>query len=69
MVFPMLFINPGTDQVRLDVLRESTIARDTQTKLDGDAGGAFSQPVGAVPVFVVKLHEPPVGVAGAVAES
>jgi hypothetical protein len=50
-------------------VRESTTAIETQTKLVGLAGGAFNQPDGAVPVFVVKLQEPPVGVAGAVAES
>jgi hypothetical protein len=66
---PEAAIKPGTDQVKAAVLRESTIAIDTQIKLEGEAGGAFNQPVGAVPVFVVKLQDPPVGVAGAVAES
>jgi uncharacterized protein YndB with AHSA1/START domain len=32
-------------------------------------GGVFDQPVGGVPVFVVKLQDPPVGVAGTVADS
>jgi hypothetical protein len=51
------------------VLRESTTAIDTHTRFVGLGGGEATQPVGVVPVLVEKLQEPPVGVAGAVAES
>jgi hypothetical protein len=50
-------------------LRLLTIAIENQTVLVGFVGGAVVQPVGAVPVLVRKFHEPPVGVAGAVADS
>ena len=60
---------PGVDQVIVlpDLLL--TIAQDTQTKLAGAAGTFKDQPVGGVPVLVLKFQEPPVGVAGAVAET
>jgi hypothetical protein len=66
---PEPVIKPGTDQVRVAALRESTTAIETQTWLTGDGGGDITQPLGAVPVLFEKDQEPPVGVAGAVAES
>jgi hypothetical protein len=50
-------------------LRELTIAIEAQTLLVGVTGGIVVQPEGAVPTFVRKFHDPPVGVAGAVADS
>jgi hypothetical protein len=46
-----------------------TIEIQNQTVFVGFVGGAVVQPVGGTPIFVVKFHEPPVGVAGAVADS
>jgi hypothetical protein len=60
---------PGVDQANADVVLELTRAIETQTGFAGDVGGVFDQPVGGVPTFVVKLHEPPVGVDGAVTDS
>jgi hypothetical protein len=60
---------PGTDQVKVAVDLELTNAIETQTLLVGEAGGVLDQPAGGVPTLVTKLHDPPVGVAGAVAES
>ena len=59
---------PGVDQANADVVLELTRAIETQTGFAGDVGGVFDQPAGGVPTFVVKLHEPPVGVDGAVAD-
>jgi hypothetical protein len=39
------------------------------TGLTGLGGATKDQPDGGVPVLVVKFHEPPVGVAGKVADS
>jgi hypothetical protein len=60
---------PGTDQVKVAVDLELTNAIETHTLLVGEAGGVLDQPVGGVPTLVVKLQEPPVGVAGVDAES
>jgi len=60
---------PGTDQVKVAVDLELTNAIETQTLLVGEAGGVLDHPVGGVPTLVTKLHDPPVGVAGVVAES
>jgi len=60
---------PGTDQVSVDVDLELTNAIEAHTFKVGAAGGTLDQPVGGVPTLVVKLHDPPVGVAGAVADS
>jgi hypothetical protein len=51
------------------VLREFTSEIENQTVFVGFVGGAFVHPVGGVPTFVAKFQEPPVGVAGAVADS
>jgi hypothetical protein len=62
---PLEYANcPGVDQVRVAGVFELTTAIDTQTMFVGLVGGLAVQPVGAVPLFVVKLHDPPVGVAG-----
>jgi hypothetical protein len=45
------------------------MAIENQTVFVGFVGGAVVQPVGGTPTFVVKFQEPPVGVAGAVADS
>jgi len=55
---------PGVDQTKAFVFFEFTFAIETQTSVDGLTGGSDDQPVGAVPELVVKLQEPPVGVAG-----
>jgi hypothetical protein len=68
-VGPNLTKGAGTVQTKAAVLRLLTIAIENQTVLVGFVGGAVVQPVGGVPVFVRKFHEPPVGVAGAVADS
>jgi hypothetical protein len=59
----------GVDQVKLALDRELTIAIEAQTMFVGFAGGMVDHPVGSVPTLVVKSHDPPVGVAGAVAAS
>jgi hypothetical protein len=43
------------------------MAKEDQIRFVGAGGGFDDQPVGAVPVLVEKLQDPPVGVAGAVA--
>jgi hypothetical protein len=68
-VGPDLIKGAGTVQINAAVLRLLTIAIENQTVFVGFVGGAVVQPVGGVPTFVVKFHEPPVGVAGAVADS
>ena len=60
---------PGVDHVKVAVDLELTNAIDTHTLVVGATGGSLVHPVGAVPLLVVKLQEPPVGVAGAVAET
>jgi hypothetical protein len=45
------------------------MAIENQTVFVGFVGGAVVHPAGGTPTFVVKFHEPPVGVAGAVADS
>jgi len=60
---------PGVDQTRAVLLLELTRAIDTHIWFVGAIGGCSVQPVGAVPVLVTKLQEPPVGVAGCVADS
>jgi hypothetical protein len=56
----------GAVQTRAAVLRLFTNEIQNQTVVDGFVGGATNHPAGGVPTFVVKFHEPPVGVAGAV---
>jgi hypothetical protein len=51
------------------VERELTIEIQAQTTFVGFVGGAVVHPAGGTPTLVVKFHEPPVGVAGAVADS
>jgi len=59
----------GVDQVNAELERELTIAIDAQTVFVGLTGGVVDQPEGGTPTLVKKSHEPPVGVAGAVADS
>jgi hypothetical protein len=59
----------GVVQVKAAGERELTIEIDAQTELVGEVGGVVDQPEGGVPVLVRKSHEPPVGAAGAVADS
>jgi hypothetical protein len=59
----------GVDHAKGELSRELTIAIDAQTVFVGLAGGTVDQPEGAVPTFVRKFQEPPVGVAGAEAAS
>jgi hypothetical protein len=66
---------PGTTQdagaVQVNVAEERELTReiDAQTTFVGLVGGVVDQPVGGTPTFVEKFQEPPVGVAGAVADS
>jgi len=53
----------------LAAVKEETKAIDAQTSVPLVAGGVLDHPEGGVPTLVVKFHEPPVGVAGAVAEA
>jgi hypothetical protein len=66
---PCLTHDAGAVHVNVAEERELTIEIDAQTVLVGFTGGAVVQPVGGTPTFVVKFQEPPVGVAGAVADS
>jgi hypothetical protein len=66
---PGLTHDAGVLQTKAAVFLELTIAIDAQTTLVGVIGGVVDQPVGGTPTLVVKSHEPPVGVAGAVADS
>jgi hypothetical protein len=59
----------GTDQVNVDVVFELTKVIEAQTIFVGVAGGVDDHPEGGVPTLVIKFQEPPVGVAGAVADS
>jgi hypothetical protein len=68
-VGPILTQDAGVDQVNAAALLELGKEIDAQTMFVGFAGGIVVQPVGAVPTLVAKFHEPPVGVAGAVAAS
>jgi hypothetical protein len=68
-VGPILTQDAGVDQVNAAALLELGKEMDAQTMFVGLAGGIVVQPVGAVPTFVAKSHEPPVGVDGAVAAS
>jgi hypothetical protein len=66
---PGLTHDAGVDQVNAAALLELGNEIDAHTVFVGLVGGIVAQPVGAVPTFVAKFHEPPVGVAGAVADS
>ena len=66
---PNLTHEAGAVQVNAAVERELTIVIEAQTVLTGDTGGVDDHPVGAVPTLVTKFQDPPVGVAGAVADS
>jgi len=55
---------PGADQVTATLDLELTNPIETQTVFVGFEGGELDQPAGGVPMLVVKLHDPPVGVAG-----
>jgi hypothetical protein len=68
-VGPSLTQDAGTVQVNVAEERELTREIEAQTVFVGFAGGVDDHPVGAVPTFVAKFQEPPVGVAGAVADS
>jgi hypothetical protein len=59
----------GAVQVNVDEEREFTKEMDAQTTLVGLTGGAVVHPAGGTPTLVAKFQEPPVGVAGAVADS
>jgi hypothetical protein len=59
----------GTVQTKAAVLRELTREIENQIVFVGLEGGAVVHPAGAVPTLVAKFQEPPVGVAGCVAES
>jgi hypothetical protein len=66
---PCLTRGAVADHTRAAVSLELTKAIENQTGFVGFVGGAEYHPVGAVPLLVTKLHDPPVGVAGAVADS
>jgi hypothetical protein len=68
-VGPCLTIGAGVVQTKAAVLRLLTIEIENQTVFVGLVGGAVVHPVGGVPVLFTKSQEPPVGVAGAVADS
>jgi hypothetical protein len=68
-VGPFFTKGAGAVQVNAAVLRLLTIEIQNQTMFVGLVGGAVVHPVGGTPTLVVKFHEPPVGVAGAVADS
>jgi hypothetical protein len=68
-VGPDLIKGAGVVQTNAALLRLLTMEIENQTVFVGFVGGAVVQPVGGVPVLVRKFHEPPVGVAGAVADS
>jgi hypothetical protein len=68
-VGPCFIKGAGAVQTNAAVFRLLTRAIENQTVFVGLVGGAVVHPVGAVPVLVKKFHEPPVGVAGAVADS
>jgi hypothetical protein len=68
-VGPCLTNGPGADQVNVVGVLELTTAIDNQTVKVGFTGGEFSQLVGGVPTLVAKFQDPPVGVAGAEADS
>jgi hypothetical protein len=57
-------MGPGVDQTSEEVLRLFTTAIDIHDAVVGFTGGLFAHPDGGVPVLVIKLQEPPVGVAG-----
>jgi hypothetical protein len=59
----------GAVQTNVAEDRELTSEIDAQTTFVGLVGGVVDQPVGGTPTLVEKFHEPPVGVAGAVADS
>jgi hypothetical protein len=67
-VGPSLTQDAGAVQVNVDEERELTREIEAQTVLVGLTGGVDDQPAGAVPTLVAKFQEPPVGVAGAVAD-
>jgi len=66
---PALTHVAGAVHVNVEEERELTKEIDAQTILVGLVGGVVDQPVGGTPTFVVKSQDPPVGVAGAVADS
>jgi hypothetical protein len=68
-VGPCLTKGAGAVHTNVAVFRLLTIEIQNQTVFVGLVGGAVVQPAGGVPTLVVKFHEPPVGVAGAVADS
>jgi hypothetical protein len=68
-VGPSFTQDAGTVQVNAVEERELTREIEAQTVLVGVAGGVDDHPVGGVPTLVAKFQEPPVGVAGAVADS
>jgi hypothetical protein len=68
-VGPDLIKGAGVDHTNDAVFLLLTRAIENQTVFVGFVGGAVVQPVGGTPTLVVKFHEPPVGVAGAVADS
>ena len=58
-------MRPGEDQaIVAKGLRESIKATENHKLFNGTPLIKLSHPEGAVPVFEVKSHEPPVGVAG-----
>jgi hypothetical protein len=59
----------GVVQVNVAEERELTSEIEAQTTFVGLVGGVVDQPVGGTPTLVAKFQEPPVGVAGAVADS
>jgi hypothetical protein len=68
-VGPDLIKGAGAVQTKVAVLRLLTIEIQNQTVFVGFVGGAVVHPAGGTPTFVVKFQDPPVGVAGAVADS
>jgi hypothetical protein len=66
-VGPIKLLNtPGIDHAKVAEFLLLTKAMDTQTCWVGTAGTTVTHPLGGVPVFVWKFHDPPVGVAGGV---